>query len=50
MARSSASKMGFTGIFWDEYTFLLDEPSPGLLINSACHDHTQLIQRFENAD
>ena len=28
----------------------LDEPSPDLLINSVCHDHTQLIQRFENAD
>jgi len=28
----------------------LDEPSPGLLINTICHDHTQLIQRFENAD
>ena len=28
----------------------LDEPSPGLLINTVCYDHTQLIQRFENAD
>jgi hypothetical protein len=33
-----------------KYTFLLDEPSPGLLINTACHDHTQLIERFENDD